>query len=458
MTQNASSEVIDFLLRDKDINSGVKSKAIIHLIDGFAVMIAGSRTDCAKKLHKYVSSQNPRAISSMLGFRDKTTSGNAALVNGTSGHADDYDDTQLASSPDRTYGLLTHPTVPALASALSIGEEQSCSGSEFLEAFITGFEVECKIAEAINPEHYRKGFHTTGTIGTFGSFAASSTLMDLNEEQLRFGLSIAASLASGIRVNFGTMTKPLHAGRAASNGITASKLGKMGYTADLNGLDGEWGFFQVAGGGYDPGKIIGTLGDPYSILDPGATIKMYPCGSLGQPSMDVMLEIVKEHNLSPEDVEEVNLKAGPNILEPLRYSMPKNSLEAKFSLQFGLSSILLRRRAGLREYTDEYVRKPEVRAMMKKVKTVHDPEIAAMDTEKMRSKIEVILVNGRVIERVAEDARGTPEKPLTMEDLYGKFTDCTSFVFSSDVSDELFESIKNIEKYKDINEFTSQYF
>jgi 2-methylcitrate dehydratase PrpD len=185
---------------------------------------------------------------------------------------------------------------------------------------------------------------------------------------------------------------------------------------------------------------------------------MYPCGSLGQPSMDVMLEIVKEHNLSPEDVEEVNLKAGPNILEPLRYSMPKNSLEAKFSLQFGVSSILLRRRAGLREYTDEYVRKPEVRAMMKKVKTVHDPEIAAMGTEKMRSKIEVILVNGRVIERVAEDARGTPEKPLTMEDLYGKFTDCTSFVFSSDVSDELFESIKNIEKYKDINEFTSQYF
>jgi 2-methylcitrate dehydratase PrpD len=238
----------------------------------------------------------------------------------------------------------------------------------------------------------------------------------------------------------------------------AAKLGKMGYTADNNGLDGEWGFFQVGGGGYEPEKIIGALGNPFSIVNPGATIKMYPCGSLGQPSMDVMLEIVEDHNLSPEDIEEVNLKAGPNILEPLRYSMPENNLEAKFSLQFGLSSILLRRRAGLREYTDEYVRKPEVKEIMKKVKTVHDPKIAAMGTEKMRSKIEVKLRNGKVIERLAEDARGTPEKPLRMEEIYSKFTDCASFVFSSDISDELFESIKNIEKYGDINEFTSQYF
>lgn len=171
-----------------------------------------------------------------------------ALVNGTSGHADDYDDTQLASSQDRIYGLLTHPTVPVPASALAVGEEQIFSGKEFLEAFVTGFEVECKIAEAIYPNHYRRGFHTTGTIGTFGSFGASCFLRNLSEKGIRYGLSIAASLASGIRVNFGTMTKPLHAGRAAENGITASGLGQMGYTADQDGLDGEWGFFRVFGG------------------------------------------------------------------------------------------------------------------------------------------------------------------------------------------------------------------
>jgi 2-methylcitrate dehydratase PrpD len=460
MDETCSSEIISFILGKKKINQKTREKAILHIIDGLAVIIAGSRTSCAKKLCEYVKHQTNVKTSSLIGFKQRSTPSFAALVNGTSGHADDYDDTQLASSHDRTYGLLTHPTIPVLASTLAIGEQVSCSGLEFINAFISGFEVECKIAESIYPQHYRKGFHTTGTIGTFGSFTSSSILQGLNEEELRYGLSISSSLASGIRVNFGTMTKPLHAGRAASNGIIASSLGKMRFTADLNGLDGKWGFYSVMGGGYDKEKIIGKLGNPYSIMVPGATFKMYPCGSLGQPSMDAMLEIVKEHDLSPKDFIEVKLFAGPNILEPLRYTNPVNELQAKFSLQFGLSCILLRRKAGLREYTDEFVNKPEVREMMRRIKTIHDPVIAEMGTEKMRSRVEVILKNGKLIKKTAEDARGTPEKPLTEEDIYEKFLECSSFVYSKDQAENLFDSIKKIGKLKDINEFTgffSQY-
>jgi len=454
MRDTCSSEIVRFLQRKKTITEPLKAKAITHMVDGLAVMLAGSRTECAKKLAAYALEEPRRLTSTLVGLGDKTSPSLAALVNGASGHADDYDDTQLASSPDRIYGLLTHPTVPVLAAALAVGEQVSCSGPELVEAFIAGFEVECKMAEAINPEHYRRGFHTTATIGAFGAFAAAATLTELGEAELRYGIGITASLASGIRVNFGTMTKPLHAGRAAMNGVTAAALAGMGFTADLNALDGRWGFFQVLGGGCDEEKLAGKLGNPYSIVDPGATLKMYPCGSLGQPSMDALLEMVKEYSLAPNNVREVRLRAGPNILEPLRYQAPVNELEAKFSLQFGLSSILLEGKADLREYTDEYVNSPRVRETMSRVKAILDPEIAGMGTEKMRSLVEVELVDGRVLRRVAENARGTPEKPLQEEDVYSKFMDCSSFVLGEEESRTLYEETKRITEYPDIAEFT----
>ena len=456
MKNTCSSEIVKFLLTNKKISETAKSKAITHIIDGLAVMLAGSRTECAKKLATYALEEPRQQTATLVGFKAKTSLSLAALVNGASGHADDYDDTQLASSSDRIYGLLTHPTVPVLASALAVGEHLSCSGSELVEAFITGFEVECKMAEAINPKHYRKGFHTTATIGAFGAFAAAGTLMRLSERELMYGLGITSSLASGIRVNFGTMTKPLHAGMAAMNGITAMKLAKIGFTADQNALDGQWGFFQVLGDGFDEEKIMGKLGNPYSIVDPGATLKMYPCGSLGQPSMDTLLEMVEDHGLTPDNVKEVRLHAGPNILEPLRYQKPVNELEAKFSLQFGLSSILLKRKAGLREYTDEFVNSPKVQEMMRRVRTIHDPELARTGTEKMRSIVEVELLDGQVFRRVAEDARGTPEKPLQEKDVYNKFMECSSFTLNEEEARIMYEDIKHITDYTDINEFTKQ--
>ncbi len=455
MTDTCSSEIVGFLMRKKKISEPLKAKAITHITDGLAVMLAGSRTDCAVKLATYALEETRPSTSTLIGFDARAAPSFAALVNGASGHADDYDDTQLASSPDRIYGLLTHPTVPALAAALAVGEQVHCSGSALVEAFIAGFEVECKMAEAINPRHYREGFHTTATVGTFGAYAAAATLNGLDETEMRHGLGITSSLASGIRVNFGTMTKPLHAGRAAMNGVTAAALARMGYTADTDALDGRWGFFQVLGGGYDRDRITGKLGNPYSIIEPGATLKMYPCGSLGQPSMDALLEMVEEHHLTPDNVKEVRLRAGPNILEPLRYQAPVNELEAKFSLQFGLSSILLKGRAGLREYTDEFVNSPMVRETMRRVKTINDPEIARMGTEKMRSVVEVELTDGRVFTRLAEDARGTPEKPLRERDVEDKFMECSSFVHSEEKSRTIYEEIKRITEYSDINEFTN---
>jgi len=455
MSPSITTEIVDFILRENPSPTAVKTKAVDHIIDGTAVMLAGSRTECVKKLGTFIHEKGSTPSSTLVGFDFKSCPSDAALVNGTSGHADDYDDTQLSSYPDRIYGLLTHPTVPVLSSALAIGETMDCPGSELLEAFIMGFEVECKLAEAIKPEHYTRGFHTTGTIGAFGAAAASSRLLGLNEEELRCALGMTASMSSGIRVNFGTMTKPLHAGMAASNGVVACMLAKKGYTADRESLDGRWGFMNVLGHGADPEKLIGKLGNPYALLDPGASIKMYPCGSLGQPSMDMLHEIVAEEDLMPKDVREIRLRAGPNILEPLRYTSPVNGLQAKFSLQFGLASILLKRRAGLREYTTEVVNSKDVRKAMAKVKTHLDPGVARMGKEKMRSIVEVELHGGRVIERVADTARGTPEKPLTKGELDAKFRECASFVLDKDKLEKAIEMIRLLEDLSSIKKLTS---
>ena len=455
MNPSLTSEIVDYLLTADPPPIEVRRKAVEHIIDGIAVMLAGSRTECTRKLVDFVSEKGGKPSSTLVGFESKVYASDAALVNGTSGHADDYDDTQLSTSPDRIYGLLTHPTVPVLAAALAVGEVERCSGGELLEAFIAGFEVECKLAEAIKPEHYKRGFHTTATIGTFGALAASSRLMGLDEEGLRHALGIGASLSSGIRANFGTMTKPLHAGMAASNGITACLLAERGFTADENALDGRWGFMEILGGGADPEKIVGKLGDPYSLLSPGASIKMYPCGSLSQPSMDVLLEILLEEDLRPEDVREIRLRAGPNILEPLRYREPVDDLQAKFSLQFGLASILMRRRAGLHEYAPEFVKDPDLRKTMKKVKTIHDPEVAAMGVDRMRSIVEVELTDGRVIGRLADTARGTPEKPLRDHEIDEKFRECAGFALDTDRIEKVLDAIRGIEGISKVVELTS---
>ena len=449
-----TGEVVDFLLRGESPPADVRAKAVEHIVDGVAVMLAGSRTDCAQKLADFIGERGGSPSSTVIGFGFKSSASDAALVNGTSGHADDYDDTQLSTAPDRIYGLMTHPTVPVLAAALAIGEATGCSGWELVEAFIVGFEVECKIAEAIKPDHYRRGFHSTGTIGAFGAFAASGRLLGLGELELRHALGIVASLTSGIRVNFGTMTKPLHAGMAASNGVTASMLAMRGFTADENALDGRWGFMEILGHGSDPELMVGRMGNPYALVHPGATFKMYPCGCLGQPSMDAMLEIVLEEDLKPEDVREIRLRAGPNILEPLRYSEPVTGLQAKFSLNFALASILLRRRAGLREYTTEFVTRPEVVDVMRRVRTIHDAEIASMGVEKMRSILEVELVDGRVVRRTAEEYRGTPEKPFMGHEVDEKFMECASFKMDEGRAREVLGVIRGLEEASDLGDLT----
>jgi 2-methylcitrate dehydratase PrpD len=451
-----TAAVVDFVTHTRF--DRIPDRAVVEakrcLIDGVGVVLAGATVSGSRIVREYVGSTSAAGESTIFGpDRMSAAAAPAALANAASGHAMDYDDTQLSSTPDRVFGLLTHPTVPVLAASLAVGERIGVSGATFLEAFLIGFEVECKIAEAIRPDHYLRGFHSTGTIGIFGAAASAARLMTLSPAQTAHALGIAASMSAGIRVNFGSMTKPLHAGRAAENGVTAAALAARGFTAGDDALDGEWGFLQVLGGGADLPRIVPALGKPFSIVDPGVSFKPYPCGSLGHPTMDAMLKLVTERDVKPEQVAKVRVRAGSNILNPLRYQTAKTELEAKFCLPFMMTSILLRRRAGIREFTDEFVSSAPAQTMMRRVETVFDPAIEARGFDRMRSTVEIDLVDGRRLTRASDERyRGSPENPFTRADLHAKFSDCASLVLPTPRIARALELLETVDRLKSVRD------
>ncbi len=455
-TTGATAATVDFIERARFSSFPTEAVDLAKrcVIDGLGVMLAGSTQEASTILRDYSRGTGGTEATVFGPAPMRLAAATAALLNGTSGHALDWDDTQLATSADRIFGLLTHPTVPPLAAALAVGERQGASGAQFLEAFLTGFEVECKIAEAIHPNHYKRGFHSSGTVGTFGAAVAAAKLMGLTRQALPHMLALAASTAAGIRVNFGTMTKPLHVGRAAQNGVIAAELAARGFSGGADALDPPWGFLQVFshGAGFDEARIVGMLGNPHTILWPGVSIKPYPCGVLGHPTMDAMRRLVIDHDVRPDQIAAIRVRAGSNIMNPLRYGVAQNELEAKFSPAFMVSAIALRRKAGIHEFNDTFVQDGETQRMMMRVTRMLDPEIEALGFEKIRSTVEVDLVDGRtLVQKADERYRGGPDNPFTREDLYEKFADCASLVLAPTAVTAAFEAVESLESMANVS-------
>lgn len=372
----------------------------------------------------------------------------AARVLGTAGHAHDWDDTQVSHDPAHIYGLLTHPSVPPLTAALVIAQRLgNVTGEQLMLAFQTGFEFECKISEWMLPKHYRRGNHSSGTVGTFGAAAAAAKLLGLKGEKLAHCIGMAASFAAGIRCNFGTMTKPLHVGRASENGVTAALLAARGFTADPAALDGQWGFLQVMGEGFTPEKISQGFGKTWTIVDPGVSIKPYPSGIVTHQSMDAMLKLVLDHDLKPEQVERVRFYAGKNILEPIRYPLAKNHLQAKFSMPALLAMIIIKRRASHHEFMDAFVAGPQMQDLQKRTDLINDAEIDAKGWDLIRSRIEVETKDGRKLVQWADEKyRGGPLNPISDADLEAKFRMCAEGAIGKAAQDKLLEAAAGLAK------------
>ena len=447
--------VANFIVNAKyeDIPSDVIALGKKSMLDGFGLALAGSVSEMGPLIRKYIQGLGfEKQGASLIGTNLKAPPRFAALANGVSIHADDYDDTQLAVAKDRAYGLLTHPTIPTLPPAFALCETRGRTGKELALAYHVGVEVESKIAEAISPRHYEDGFHTTGTIGSFGSAAACAKLLGLNAKQIAYAFGVTSTATGGQRANFGSMSKPFQAGHAAENGVVATDLAALGWTASPNILEDELGYLHAAGGSYDPNAILNRLGKPWTFASPGVSIKPFPCGSLTHPAMGEMLRLIRENDIHAGDVDAVEVGGNSAMYSALFQHHPVNGLQGKFSMEFCMSILILERKAGLGEFEDAVVQRPDVQEMIKRVKFTNDPEAERAGLDKMTSLLKIHLKSGKTLSGRAEFAKGSPANPMSYDEVADKFRGNADFArWPKAKTESVINLVKSIETAPDMH-------
>lgn len=416
------------------------------MLDCVGVTVAGAGEDAGRIITGFVRGLGGKPTATVIGGGFRTGCPDAALANGTMAHALDYDDV--------TQSMSGHPSVTLVPPVLALGEELGASGEKVLEAYIVGFEVEAKLGRAVNPNHYEKGWHATATLGTFGSAAASAKLLGLNVQQARMALGIAASEASGVRLNFGTMTKPFHAGNAARGGVVAAMLARGGFTADADVLEKPLGFCHVftEGGQFNAERAVDGLGEPFEVVSPGVGLKPYPSCRCTHSALDAMLALVARHDISPADVEKV--ECGVNEITPqvLIHNRPRTALEGKFSMQYCLAVALTDGKVGVAQFDDSKASDSKVQELVAKVNMFVHPEFRGPGMGRLPAIVTVHLKNGKSLTERINAPKGDPDTPLTESEITGKYIECATSVLPKGKAERSLEMLMGLEKVKDVRE------
>jgi 2-methylcitrate dehydratase PrpD len=416
----------------------VVNKAKEGVIDFLGCTLLGTKNDVGKMILNHVKHFEAKPEAAALGAGFKTSVPLAALATGVCSHADDFDDI--------SWSLPGHPSVTVLPVVMSIGELLNISGKDLLTAYLIGFEIECKLGLALAPKLYQNGWHATSVYGCLGAAAAAAKLLKLSREQIRNCMGTAASLASGLRANLGTMTKPLHVGNCCQNGVTAALLAKEGLTASSEALDGDLGFCKAFAGGVNHDKIIGKLGNPYDIIDPGILFKLYPSCAETHTALDAAISLAQKHNIQPDDVLSVPCIVTPLNYDVLIYSSPQTALEGKFSLNFCVAVGILKRKASLEEFQDEMVSNPAIIQLMRKVTMRSDPSLAEDGYTGATNIVNINTKDGKEYSLRVDHAKGSPEYPLSLDELLEKYRACAGAVLSPEALDRSIHCLLELEK------------
>ncbi len=414
------------------------------ILDCLGVAIAGSREPATVLIIEYIFGLGGGHEATIIAKGMKTAPTEAALANATMAHVLDFDDVS-----DSIGG---HPTVVILPAVLAVGQSLQSSGRQVLEAYITGFEVEAKLAKLVNFEHYDKGWHPTATLGVFGATTACAKLMQLDEERTAMAVGIAASMASGIKENFGAMTKPLQAGLASRNGVMAAMLAQRGFTAKKSALEGKQGFFEVYNGPekYRLENMEQILGNPWDLANPGLTIKQYPCCGSTHPAVDAVIYLVSKFDLSPKEIDKIKVAIHPRRLAHTNRPQPQTGLEAKFSVQYVAAVAAMHRWVVLEDFDDEVLMQGEIKKMLDKIEAIPLPQ-EKWGAEHFAAEVDLTLKDGRCLHHRVEKAKGRgPELALSEEELERKYLNCTTQVFSLEAAKRCLNMIKKIESLSDI--------
>jgi 2-methylcitrate dehydratase PrpD len=419
------------------------------ILDFTGVTLAGAKEEAGRIITDYAreGAGKPEAGVFAAGF--KTTAVSAALANGTMAHALDFDDYALPN-------WMGHPTAPLLPAIFALGERQRITGKDILLAYVIGFEVGGRIGAGVGRGHYEHcSWHPTATLGTMGATAACCRILGLDVAQTRMALGIASSEASGVRQNFGTMTKPLHAGLASRNGLMAALLAQKGFTGDEYAIEGPLGFSSAftAGGEYDLTKMTDGLGKSFLIVESGVSIKPYPCCADGHRCLDAILSLIKQHDIRADDVASVECRTSDMVPQIMLRHRPKTGAEAKFSMEFGMAVALLDRKAGLQQYTTERVLDPKVQELLTRVSFIHPPESSGyLGMETYPEQVTVKLRDGTVYSHEVLDSKGRPGNRLSEAELVEKYRECAARVISSERIDRSLDMLQGLEELGDISE------
>jgi 2-methylcitrate dehydratase PrpD len=423
----------------------VVERARAAVIDTAGVILAGRDEPVTRIAAELVAEEGGAPVASHLGSTLMTAPGSAALLNGIAGHALDYDDVSVS--------VTGHPSVVVLPAALAAAELAGATGAQLLEAYLAGEEVMAKLGLAVGPGHYAAGWHATSTLGTLGAALAAGKLLRLDAGRLAHALAIAVSEAAGSRRNFGTMTKPFHAGHAARCGVVAAQLAARGMTGDLTALEAPLGFFALYGHGRgDADAVARTLGDPYDLATAGLSVKKYACCFATHRAADGVLGLRAEHGFDAADVEGVTVTVPVGGVSPLIHDRPVTGLEGKFSMQYVVAAALLDGRVGLDAFSDRAVRRPEAQALLPSVSVREDPSIETGDRpiEEGHVTVEVRLRGGPALARRVAHPRGSPDDPLGPDELAGKFLDCASGVLDPDRAERALARLRALEREPDV--------
>jgi 2-methylcitrate dehydratase PrpD len=418
------------------------------ILDCLGVSLAGCNQKSSKIINDYVRDEQSKPEAGVIGGGFKTSAALAAWANGTKAHALDYDDVSLP----------VHPTVAILPAILAVAERYHFTGKDILLSYIVGFEVEMSLRFS-GKRHVEQGWHVTSTWGSMGAAAAVAKILGLDAKKTRMTLGIAASLAGGLRKNFGTMTKPLHAGNASRNGVVAAMLAQLGFTADKDILSSSLGFFEVFGKGAEHDEQANLeLGDELHIVSHGIGIKPYPSCAATHWAIQATLDLKKNYGMNPADVIQIQCRTSSGIPQILIHHHPKTALEGKFSLEFCVAIALLDGEVTLSQFTDERVRDPAVKELMSRVKYAHPTEMGTSLAE-LSGEVVVKLRNGKIYSCQVDIARGDPRNPLGWDEICSKYRDCVSQALSpSDIKHSIalisdLDSVADVSHLMDIFTF-----
>ena len=429
-------------LKFEDLPPEAVHWAKVGILDTVGVTLAGSGDPSATIVGGVLSSGGKSLI---LGTPKRTGALDAALVNGTASHALDFDDC------NNTLG--GHPSAPILPALFALADEIGASGRDFITAYVAGFETECKISMGVNFYQYTRGWHPTTTIGVFGAAAACAKLLELDDERTATALAIAASLASGIKSNFGTYVKPLHIGHCARNGLFAALIARDGYTASPVAFEHKQGYFEVfnGAGNYDAAKILPAWGKPFDIVTPGIAIKQYPCCGSTHPAIDAMLDLVRRHDVKPEAVERIQSWTHTRRLEHTNRPDPQSTKDAKFSVQYCLARALLDRKVAIEHFEGDAYKDPETRRITALVQAAPYTTEQFPAENHFGAEVKVTLRGGTVLEaKVDQPAGRTSEVALPQERLREKFENCANRAIPAEATAAVYAAIMGLDTLADV--------